>query len=110
MHDLTHTFFRCSYNLEAGSNLVECGRTLIPQLSMEDILFLRLGENLSREKELAVVSLIAFGLKFIWETRLEKKKVLLYKMRAELEARISLIRRPKFSSEGLLMEEMLFNT
>ena len=107
---LTHTFFLCSYNLEAGSNLVECGRALIPQLSMEDILFLRLGENLSREKELAVVSLIAIGLKFIWETRLEKKKVLLYKMRAELEARISLIRRTKFSSVGLLMEEMLFNT
>ena len=71
---------------------------------------MRLGENLSREKELAVVSLIAIGLKFIWETRLEKKKVLLYKMRAELEARISLIRRTKFSSVGLLMEEMLFNT
>ena len=97
-----HSFFLCSYNSEARSNIIEYGRVLIPQLNMDGVLFLQLGGNLSSEKELAVVYLIAIGLKFIWETRLEKKRVQLFKMRAELEARISLLRRTKFSNVGLL--------
>ena len=89
---------------------MEWGRVLLPQLSMDDIMFLQLGDSLSKEKELAVVTLFAIGMKFIWERRLEKKRVVLFNMRAELEARISLLRRTKYSSVAVLMEEMLNNT
>ena len=73
-------------------------------------MFLQLRDSLPTEKELAVVTLIAIGLKFIWERRLEKKRVLIFFMRAELEARISLLRRTKYSSVAVVMEEMLNHT
>ena len=40
-----HSFFLCSYNSEARSNIIEYGRVLIPQLNMDGVLFLQLGRK-----------------------------------------------------------------
>ena len=42
---LAHSFFLCSNNCEAGSTIVEWGRVLLPQLSIEDIMFLQLRDS-----------------------------------------------------------------
>ena len=46
---------------------------LIPTISIEGCLRLELGEDLVEEDQLAVVCLLASGLKYIFETRAEKK-------------------------------------
>ena len=64
---------------------------------------------MSEIEELAVVSTLAVGLKYIWEVRMAKKTVVTYKMRAEVEAKISILRRSRFAKAGDIMETMLNN-
>ena len=56
---------------------------------------------------LAAVCLLSVGLKYIWETRIEKKAIYLYKMRAEIEARISVLRKSRYIESGKKMLEMI---
>ena len=51
---------------------------VVPELLPETAVRLELGPGLSCEEELATVSILAIGLKYIWETRLDKKQ--LYKL------------------------------
>ena len=51
--------------------------------------------------------LLACGLKYIWDARVEKKQVRTFQMRAEVEARISILRRTRYCKSGDLMLEMI---
>ena len=63
--------------------------------------------ELTEKEELAIITLLACGLKYIWEARLEKKTVYLFKMRAEVEARVSVLRRTRHRDSGELIIGML---
>ena len=45
--------------------------------------------------------------KYIWETRSEKKTVSLHKMRAEIEAKVSILRKTRYYLSGDKMLEMI---
>ena len=51
--------------------------------------------------------MLATGWLYIWEARVNKKQVLRYKMRAELETMISILRKSRHSSAGERMLEMI---
>ena len=51
--------------------------------------------------------MLATGWLYIWEARVSKKQVLRYKMRAELEAMISILRKSRHSRAGEKMLEMM---
>ena len=53
------------------------------------------------------MSTMASGLKYIWEARVEKKQVRIYKMRSEVEARVSILRRTRHKEAGNIMLEMM---
>ena len=76
-------------------------------MNPEDVLKLSLSHDLSDEDQLATVCLLATGLKYIWESRVEKKPIMVYKMRAEIEAKISILRRTKYLSSAIKMLEMM---
>ena len=80
---------------------------VVPNLNPEDALRLNLGQGLSDEDQIATVCLLSTGLKFIWEARVEKKPIVVYKMRAEIEAKISILRRTKYQNSAAKMLEML---
>ena len=80
---------------------------LIPTITPEQCLRLELGEDLVEEDQLAVVCLLATGLKYIWETRVEKKVLSLHKMRAEIEARVFLLRKTRYMVSGDKMFDMI---
>ena len=82
-------------------------QVVLPDLSPGAALRLELGQDLDEPEQLATVCLLATGLKYIWATRTEKKAVILYKMRAEIEARISVLRRTKHIGAGNLMSDMI---
>ena len=79
----------------------------IPNLNPEEALRLELGHDLSDVDQLASVCLLSTGLKYIWETRAEKKPIILYKMRAEIEAKISILRRTRHENSAIKMLEMI---
>ena len=51
--------------------------------------------------------MLATGWLYIWEARVNKKQVLRYKMRAELEAMNSILRKSRHSSAGERMLELI---
>ena len=57
--------------------------------------------------QLAVVCLLSTGLKFIWETRVEKKNVTLFKMRTEIETKITILRKSRHAAAGKRMLEII---
>ena len=80
---------------------------MIPNITTEDTLKLNFGVGLQSEEELAAVCMLATGWMYIWEARVNKKQVTLFKMRAEVEAKISILRRTRHKAAGEKMLEML---
>ena len=89
--DQLHCFFQCPNNCIAGLGLLGWVQGLCPDMREEDVLLLKLPSDLSPESELAVVTTLATGLKFIWEARTVKKQVYQFQIRAEIEAKITLM-------------------
>ena len=105
--DLQHAFFFCNQNNGVGFALLSYVQQVVPTMSPEGGLRLELDGDLGEEDQLAVTCLLATGMKYIWETRAEKKTLVLYKMKAEIEARISILRRTRYWKSGDKMLEMI---
>ena len=58
-------------------------------------------------QQLAVITILATGLCCIWETRVNKKKVGKYEVRAELEAMVSLMRQTRHRESGNKIHEAI---
>ena len=91
----------------AGLALLGYGQTFVPNLSPESALKLDLGSELSEQKVLATVCVLATGLKYIWQARQDKKQVATFRMRAEIEAIISILRKTRHREAGDHMMEMI---
>ena len=105
--DLMHAFFLCQKSAVAGHALLGYAQQCLPDLTPEQVLRLELGLDLSDGDQLAVVCLLATGLVYIWETRVQKKAIHLYKMRAEVEAKISILRKSRYWASGNKMLDMM---
>ena len=80
---------------------------MVPNITPEDTLKLNIGAGLQAEEELATVCMLATGWKYIWEARVDKKQVTLFKMRAELEAIITILRKSRHRLSGDIMLGMM---
>ena len=78
-----------------------------PRLDSRASLRLELGPDLGDGDQLAVVCLLATGLVYILKTRVQKKAIHLYKMRAEVEAKISILRKSRYWASGNKMLDMM---
>ena len=107
--DQLHCFFQCPHNCIAGLGIFGWLQCLCPSLQQEDVLRLQLPSHLSPETELAAVTIIATGLRYIWEARITKKHIHLYQIRAEIEANVSLMRRTRWNLAGDLIEFTIRN-
>ena len=90
-----------------GLTLVGWAQQILPDLTPESILNLDIPPMASQDEELAVICTLATGLKYIWETRAAKKTIETYKMRAEVEAKIIILRKSRYLEVGRVMETML---
>ena len=105
--DIYHAFFSCPHSRVSGLGLLGLVQGLYPDLQPDDVLQLHLGADLPPEDELAALYMVATGLKHIWEARQSKKQTTLFQVRAELEAKISLLRRTRYQEAGQKIQEML---
>jgi hypothetical protein len=107
VEDQVHAFFSCPKSMLAGLALLGYVQTFVPNLSPESALKLDLGSELSEQKVLATVCVLATGLKYIWQARQDKKQVATFRMRAEIEAIISILRKTRHREAGDHMMEMI---
>ena len=107
VEDLTHCFFDCSRNMVVGLALLGCVQQIIPDLSADAAVRLDFRLRLTDEENMAALYILITGLKYIWEMRLTKKVVLKYKMRADLEAMVSILRKIRHQNTATRIEEFI---
>ena len=108
--DLEHSFFACPHTAAAGLQTLGWAQSVVPDLTPLQALRLDIGEaQLGREEGLIFTTIIGTGLKFIWEARVNKKRVEPYEVRAEMEALISILRRSRYSNEGDMLSNIVSN-
>ena len=101
-----HALVNCEGNNGAGNAVMDCLRRLVPDLSAEAAL--RLDVQLDEGVELPFVWFSAAAFQAIWELRSAGKKVELYKIRSEIETKISLLRETRFNN-AITMLDILVN-
>ena len=105
--DQGHCLFDCTKNIGVGLALLGCVQQLLPDLSVESAVLLDFQCSLPDDENVAVQTILITGLKYIWEARLAKKVVTKYRMRAEIEARVSILRRTRFSNSANIVDELI---
>ena len=105
VEDQTHALVYCSGNNGAGIRIVEAAQTLVPWQGAERLL--QLDGDVGQDDELAIVWWLAAGFMAIWEMRSAAKKIEPYLVRAQLEAKINLLRETKFEGALSRLENLL---
>ena len=107
IEDLPHAFFYCSSNRVTGLALLGYLQKAVQNLSPEAALRLEFGEEHHETDQLALVCLRSTGLQYIWEARANKKVVSLFKMRSEIELKVSILRKTRHREAGDKMLELI---
>ena len=93
--DLAHAFFDCLPCKDTSALLLSYVSLLVPGITPKDILTLNFSTNVGESDILPTLVLIATGLRYIWKSRVDKKTVCQYRMRTEVEAKISILRKTR---------------
>ena len=101
---LQHALFDCEANQAAGALLLLVLKQDIPDLTSTKILTLNF--ELSEEQKFPIVWSIAHFLSSLWHLRVEKKKVELIKIRADMEASCRLLRESRLSETIKILDKI----
>ena len=105
--DLSHAPFSCPSSKPVADLLLSFVHIVVPGISSQRLLRLDFGTPLEGTDQLAILGLVSTGLTYIWQARAEKKVVAQYKMRAELDAMISTLRRSRYIASADKMLELI---
>ena len=105
--DLAHAIVLCEGNDSVGHRMISCVREVAPSVTIESAL--RLDFDVEEDMELPLVWLIATVSLEIWKLRVDKSRVRLYDIRAQLEAKINLLRETRFSNSAILLDQFVVN-
>ena len=83
-----------------GDLLLSYAQLKVPRLSPQKLLRLDFGPGLDETDQLAILCIISTALKYIWQARADKKVVSQQKMRAEVEAMVSILRKTRFGASA----------
>ena len=103
--DLLH-LLSCPFFSEVSSQLINCIRAYNSNITHQQILLLSL--EVEPTMELPLVWIISATLMQLWQSRLTKKRCQVIVVRADLEARVNLIRRnSRFKHEAENMTNLI---
>ena len=102
---LLHELINCASNDGVGEKLVQCLQLRVPGLEAEKVLRLEHGD-ISKETSLPATLLTAISLNHIWKERTAGNRIRAYKVRAELEQYITLLRTTSLNSAAIVLVEM----
>ena len=86
---------------------MRCLQDFVPNITVDAAL--RLEINIEEEMELPLVWMLATVFQAIWKLRVDKSRVVLYEVRAQLEARINLLRETRFNSTANRLDQIVEN-
>ena len=101
----SHALFQCLWNDGIGERVLACIGDYVPDLLPEQAL--RLDFRVTEEQELAIVWIMASALLILWKLRNSKSRVQLYKVRAQMEANINLLRETRHSNTAIILDQLV---
>ena len=106
VEDLQHALISCPFNIELSQALMNILSVYQPNLDPAQALTLNF--EMEEHMELPLVWLTTNVFQEIWNNRKEKKRCVLVRARADLEARVSLLRRTRFAESATVISQMLY--
>ena len=108
--DTMEHIFTCTYNTEVMTPLMHCLRNYLDTISFEDLITLNI--STTESLELPVVWLLSTCLMLVWDNKLAVKKPSWETIRAEIVARVAILKHTKWKHYSLhnsatLLDEML---
>ena len=108
--DTMEHIFTCTYNTEVMTPLMHCLRNYLDAISFEDLITLNI--STTESLELPVVWLLSTCLMLVWDKKLAVKKPSWETIRAEIVARVAILKHTKWKHYSLhnsatLLDEML---
>ena len=108
--DTTEHLLVCSHSTEVSTPLLTCLSSQVDNLSTKDVICLNL--HTSESWELPAVWLVATCMNFIWEERIAGRRARLETCRAELLARVGLLKQTRWKhyslhNSALLLDEAI---
>ena len=107
IEDAHHALYSCQFSHGAASTLMSYLQITVPDTSSQSMLKLDFRHKLDDKDSLATLSILSTGFQYIWQARADKKVVNQYRMRAEIEASISILRKTRFAASADKMLEMI---
>ena len=86
---------------------MRCLENFVPQIDVDAAL--RLEIDVEEDLELPLVCLTATVLLAIWKLRVDKSRVQLYEVRAQLEARFNLLRETRYTQSASILDQLVDN-
>ena len=105
VEDRGHALVLCGGNNDVGQRMMRCLRDYVP--NMEVGAALRLEINVEEDLELPLVWLMASVFLSVWKLRVDKSRIQLYQVRAQLEANINLLRETRFSDKAIILDQLV---
>ena len=102
-----HALVLCEGNMGVGKRVMRCLESVVPSIEVEAVLRLELG--VEEDLELPVIWMISTVFSAIWKLRTDKSRVQLYKIRAQLEAKVNLLRETRFTNSATILDEFVVN-
>ena len=94
---LQHELIDCVFNAGVGQSLLTSIQVDSPECTASQLLRLELG-NISEDKKLPTIILVATTLRHLWLKRASPSRVQAYQVRAELEQTINMLRTSRLST------------
>ena len=85
--------------------IIECLRSFDANIEVEQVLRLEL--NVEEELELPLVWFVASVFLIVWNLRTTKSRVQLYEVRAQLEAKVNLLRETRHSNSATILDQLV---
>ena len=98
--DLLHALYQCPNSRATADHLLGLVHVAVPDLPPDKLLRLDFGTELNEDEVLPLLTIVSTGLMYIWQARAEKKRPTQYKMRAEIEAEISILRKTRYCASA----------
>ena len=103
--DRGHALVECVGNNGVGQGLMRCLRSFDANIEVEQVLRLEL--NVEEELELPLVWIVASVFLIVWNLRTTKSRVQLYEVRAQLEAKVNLLRETRHSNSATILDQLV---
>jgi hypothetical protein len=102
-----HVLVLCEGNNGVGQRVMRCLENFVPQIDVDAAL--RLEIDVEEDLELPLVWLMATVFLAIWKLRVDKSRVQLYEVRAQLEAKVNLLRETRYTRSANILDQLVDN-